>query len=83
MRQWLIPGAALIALLPVAASAGAPASPTGGAPEVTKAVRQIHDRILTLDTHLDTPASLALPGWSITERHVLRLLAETEAKSTR
>ncbi|KUR71279.1 peptidase M19 [Novosphingobium fuchskuhlense] len=29
----------------------------------------LQQRLLTLDTHLDTPASLALPGWSITEAH--------------
>lgn len=29
----------------------------------------IHERLLTLDTHLDTPALLARPGWSIMERH--------------
>lgn len=28
-----------------------------------------HDRLLTLDTHLDTPASMALPGWSIMAAH--------------
>jgi len=28
-----------------------------------------HQRLLTLDTHLDTPASLDLPGWSILDRH--------------
>jgi len=29
-------------------------------------------RLLTLDTHLDTPASLALPGWSITDAHTVK-----------
>lgn len=29
----------------------------------------LHDRILTLDTHLDTPVSLGRPGWSFAERH--------------
>lgn len=29
----------------------------------------LHNRLLTLDTHLDTPASLALDGWSIDEEH--------------
>jgi len=29
----------------------------------------VHDRLLTLDTHLDTPLHLARPGWSIAERH--------------
>src|SRR5262245_16281345 len=29
----------------------------------------LHQRLLTLDTHLDTPALLARPGWSIMDRH--------------
>ncbi len=29
----------------------------------------LHQRLLTLDTHLDTPASLAIPGWSIRRAH--------------
>ncbi len=29
----------------------------------------LHERILTLDTHLDTPVSLGRPGWSFAERH--------------
>jgi len=28
-----------------------------------------HQRLLTLDSHLDTPASLIRPGWKIGERH--------------
>lgn len=28
-----------------------------------------HRRMLVLDSHLDTPASLARPGWKITDRH--------------
>jgi hypothetical protein len=42
------------------------------APLPTKAERAVHERALTLDTHLDTPASLVLPGWSITQRHSVR-----------
>jgi len=60
MRRAIL-GAALAALLPAAAP--------GEPPVVTKAVRQVHERMLTLDTHLDTPAALDLPGWSIAERH--------------
>lgn len=52
-------GAALIALLPVAVSAQA----------VPKKVQQLHQQLLTLDSHLDTPASLDLPDWSIDEEH--------------
>ena len=29
----------------------------------------LHQSLLTLDTHLDTPASLDRPGWSIEQRH--------------
>lgn len=29
----------------------------------------VHDRLLTLDTHLDTPLHMMRPGWSIAERH--------------
>ena len=31
--------------------------------------RAIHERLLTFDTHLDTPSSLRRPGWSIMDRH--------------
>jgi len=30
---------------------------------------RVHQSLLTLDTHLDTPALLAIPGWSIMDRH--------------
>ncbi len=29
----------------------------------------LHQRLLTLDSHLDTPASLVRPGWKIGDRH--------------
>jgi membrane dipeptidase len=29
----------------------------------------LHQRLVCLDTHLDTPASLARPGWDIMQRH--------------
>lgn len=54
-------GAALVALLPLTAQAEAPV--------VTKKEYQLHQKLLTLDSHLDTPASLDLPGWSIEEGH--------------
>jgi membrane dipeptidase len=31
--------------------------------------RAIHERLITLDTHLDTPARFAQPGWDIMDRH--------------
>ncbi len=56
-------GAALAALLAGPASAQA----------VPKKVQQLHRKLLTLDSHLDTPASLDLPGWSIDEEHDVHL----------
>tara|TARA_B110001454_G_scaffold176725_1_gene168948 strand:- start:1307 stop:2656 length:1350 start_codon:yes stop_codon:yes gene_type:complete len=38
-------------------------------PLVSRQDRTLHERLLTLDSHLDTPASLDLPGWSIGEGH--------------
>lgn len=37
--------------------------------EVSPQARQLHERVLVLDTHLDTPANLRRPGWSIADRH--------------
>lgn len=59
MRLSFVTGAALVALLPIASAAQ----------EVSKKVYQLHQKMLTLDSHLDTPASLDLPGWSIKEGH--------------
>jgi len=33
------------------------------------AARAMHERLITLDTHLDTPSSLRRPGWNIMDRH--------------
>jgi membrane dipeptidase len=35
------------------------------------AAKPLHQRLICLDTHLDTPASLARPGWDITRRHTV------------
>jgi membrane dipeptidase len=59
MRSLLMMGAALAALLP----------PSAQAQVVSKKDYDLHQRLLTLDSHLDTPASLDLPGWSIEEGH--------------
>jgi len=34
-----------------------------------RALTDFHESLLTLDSHLDTPASLVLPGWSIVAPH--------------
>jgi len=50
----MVNGAALVAL-----GASAPAL----------AQSSLHQRLICLDTHLDTPASLARPGWDVMARH--------------
>lgn len=56
----------LIALLGSAALAT-----TVQAAEVSKQDKALHERILTLDTHLDTPEHFARQGWSMVERHAV------------
>jgi len=61
MMRAAVLGPLLLALLPACAiAAQGPA---------TEGEREIHDRLMVLDSHLDTPALFARPGWSILERH--------------
>lgn len=59
MRHYVL-GAALVALLPIASTQ---------AQTVSKAAARLHERLIALDSHLDTPASLDQPGWSIDQEH--------------
>src|SRR5262245_13912270 len=43
----------------------------GASPGLAADARQIHERILTLDTHLDTPMNFSRPGWDIMEAHTV------------
>ena len=54
-----------------AAAPGAFAQSGAEAPAVriSPRVRALHNKLLTLDTHLDTPASLAIDGWDIADEH--------------
>jgi membrane dipeptidase len=56
-------------LLGSAALLSAPAH-AGEAP-ISKADRALHERLLTLDTHLDTPEHFARDGWSMVDRHAV------------
>ena len=47
---------------------GGAGAATGVARAQTDA-RALHQRLICLDTHLDTPASLARPGWDMMQRH--------------
>jgi len=53
--------AALALLLAIPASARQP--------EVTAADRAAHERMIVIDTHLDTPERFEVPGWDFAERH--------------
>src|ERR1044072_6612532 len=53
--------AALALLLAIPASARQP--------EVTAADRAAHRRMIVLDTHLDAPERVEVPGWDFAERH--------------
>lgn len=68
MKTLLSFTAALLAL-----TAAAQAAPRVKAADLTaqdlSAGKALNERLLTLDTHLDTPALFARPGWKITDRH--------------
>src|SRR3954470_13448162 len=53
---------AVAAAIAVLLSAFAPAAMAADA-------RDVHERILTLDTHLDTPMNFARPGWDMLDEH--------------
>lgn len=62
MTRFLLATTAALALVagaaPMTAQAADPA-----------AARKLHEGLLTLDTHLDTPANFGRPGWDILDRH--------------
>lgn len=63
----LLGSAALLGGMAHAADRKAPEKPG----EVPKAIKTLHDGLLTLDTHLDTPEHFSRPGWSMVDRHVV------------
>jgi membrane dipeptidase len=48
---------------------GAAALAALSAPVLAKTKASLHQRLICLDTHLDTPANLARPGWDMMQRH--------------
>lgn len=62
--------AALAASLCAACANPAPSQPAPRQPAARAATpAQIHARLLTLDSHLDTPVHFERPGWSFAARH--------------
>lgn len=55
-------------LIAIGALAGCSTLPPG---EMESAVAPLHDRMLVLDTHLDTPIHFGRQGWSFADRHAL------------
>jgi membrane dipeptidase len=53
----------------VAVMLASPAVPAHAQEAVTPAVRLIHEQLLVLDTHLDTPAVLERAGWDFGDHH--------------
>src|SRR5687768_436892 len=45
------------------------AMPASAQLQITPSDRLLHERILTLDTHLDTPSFFERPGWDFDEHH--------------
>jgi membrane dipeptidase len=44
-------------------------SSANAAEKISPGARQLHDEVLVLDTHLDTPANFSRPGWRIADDH--------------
>jgi membrane dipeptidase len=54
------------------ATTASPLASWAAAPPVSKADRALHEKVLTLDTHLDTPEHFARKGWSMVDRHEVK-----------
>jgi membrane dipeptidase len=63
MRVLSLSAAALVLTLAAQAAAAQAVTPAEAA--------AIHARLLTLDTHLDTPANFSRPGWDMMDRHTV------------
>jgi len=53
----------------LATGAALAATPAFAKPSPIDHIKAIHQKLICLDTHLDTPANFARPGWDIMERH--------------
>ncbi|MFN3584602.1 dipeptidase [Phenylobacterium sp.] len=67
LRTALLAAAAALCAAPALAQNGAQSGP---AP--TKAQRAVHESVIMMDTHFDTPALFGRQGWDIADRHDVR-----------
>lgn len=53
---------------------------SAAAPRIVTAeeARALHERLLVLDTHLDTPANFTRPGWDIMQRHAVADMSQVD-----
>ena len=66
----LLPGLARGAVLPLVVVAGMSFGAHAAGPATVPAeARRIHEALLTLDTHLDTPMLFSVTGWDIATAH--------------
>jgi membrane dipeptidase len=63
-RRALVPAASLLCAACANPAAAPPPPPVGGV-----SAAQVHARLLTLDSHLDTPVHFDRPGWNFAQRH--------------
>ncbi len=59
----------LLTLLVLSRLSLADAAGTESGPQVSNAARALHEQLLTLDTHLDTPANFSIAGWNVQDSH--------------
>jgi len=59
----------ILALPALASLLAIPASAQQQQPEISAAERLAHERMIVLDTHLDTPVLFEVPGWNFAEPH--------------
>jgi membrane dipeptidase len=62
----------ILRLLAVSATVGLTASSVFAQGTTSPAARALHDRVLALDTHLDTTAKMDDPRWSVMDRHAVK-----------
>lgn len=64
--SWLVLPALLVLL---SRASRADTGRIASSPPVSNAARALHEQLLTLDTHLDTPANFSVVGWKIQDNH--------------
>jgi len=59
----------LLTSLAIACKKNSTTTVTNSEEELIEKALEIHDRVLTVDTHADTPLRMIQPGFDMSERH--------------